>query len=270
VRRAAVDATVMFFAVSLQLTLVDRLPLPGARAPDILLLVVVALGLTRGPAAGMLAGFFAGLCLDLTPPDGRLLGESALVLCLVGYGCGLLSEWLGRSAPRLLAAGVAGAIIGETLQAAVGLIVGDPGVSLPAVRQVLPAAAAYDVLLSPLVLSLVALTSGRLSARAPGAGPVPAARQAGTGMITSVGQTASFRPSRTRGDLLGPRAVGPGRGRSVRSPRLRLGGSAALLARPHRARSGRPGGGLLRRRALRRRRMLRRMLRRAGRTGGQR
>jgi len=257
VRRAAVDAMVVFLAVSLQVTLVDRLPVPGPSVPDIVLLAVVALGLTRGATVGMLAGFFAGLCLDLTPPGGHLLGESALVLCLVGYGCGLLSGWLDRSAPRLLAVGVAGAAIGETLQAAVGLIVGDPGVTLPAVRHVLPAAAAYDVLLSLVVLSLVALISGRPGTRNPGGDPIPAAQQAGSGMIISRGRPASIRLIGTRADPLGPRARGPDRRRGVRSARLRLGSSAAMRGGPRDVRSGRRGIGLMRRRALRRRRMLR-------------
>ena len=47
------------------------------------------------------------------------------------------------------------------LYALVGLIFGDPDVSGQAVRQVLPAAVTYDVLISPLVLYAVALLGGQ-------------------------------------------------------------------------------------------------------------
>lgn len=153
-RRVVVCAVVAFLAVMLQLTFVDRLALPGGAVPDVVLVVVIALGLTRGPATGMLVGFFAGLDLDLAPPASHLIGASALTFCLIGYGCGQLTGRDGRPAALLFAAAAFAAGIGEALQATVGII-GDPGVTLPAVRQVLPAAVSYDVLLAPAVLVLV-------------------------------------------------------------------------------------------------------------------
>src|SRR5262249_33585902 len=83
-----------------------------------------------------------------------------LVFCLVGYGCGRLRVTLERSA-WLPVAGVAlGVAAGEALYALVGVIFGDPDVSWQAVRQVLPAAGVYDLLLSPLVLYAVARLGG--------------------------------------------------------------------------------------------------------------
>ncbi len=252
-RRAAVNGVLVVLAVALQLTLVDRLPLPGGSLPDIALLVVVALGLTQGPAAGMLAGFFAGLGLDLTPPASHLLGESALVLCLAGYGCGRLSGWLGRSAPpRLLAAGVVGAVIGETLQATIGMIVSDPGVTLPAVRHVLPVAVLYDALLSPVVLALVSVARRQPGARTPsgagrderGLGPAPAAKPARPvslrlGALSRDERPASFRPGGARGGPH-PRAFGPGGSRNMRRPRLRPDGGGAVRSGPHQGLAARP------------------------------
>src|SRR5262249_59068329 len=69
---------------------------------------------------------------------------------------------------------------GEALYALVGVIFGDPDVSWQAVRQVLPAAVFYDLLLSPFVLYAVA----RLGGDAPwGGGTAPAGPppRAGTG-----------------------------------------------------------------------------------------
>src|SRR5258707_1762593 len=169
-------------AVLLQVMLMDGVPLPGGSVPDIALALVVALGLTQGPATGMLTGFFAGLDLDLVSPASHLIGESALIFCLVGYGCGRLADWLDRSALRLLAAALIGVAAGETLQAAVGLMGGDPGVPVPAVRHILPAAVLYDVLLCSVVLSIAALASRRSVVRAR---PVRPAELAG--MRTTIG-----------------------------------------------------------------------------------
>ncbi len=185
-------------AVLLQVMLMDGVPLPGGSVPDIALALVVALGLTQGPATGMLTGFFAGLDLDLVSPASHLIGESALIFCLVGYGCGRLADWLDRSALRLLAAALIGVAAGETLQAAVGMMVGDPGVTLPAVRHILPAAVLYDVLLCSVVLSIAALASRRSVVRAR---PVRPAELAG--MRTTIG----IALPRSRGRAGG----GPGR-----------------------------------------------------------
>ena len=45
-----------------------RAPLPGGVAPDLVLLVVVALALSSGPMPGLITGFCAGLALDIAPP----------------------------------------------------------------------------------------------------------------------------------------------------------------------------------------------------------
>jgi rod shape-determining protein MreD len=152
-RRTALSAGFIVVALMLQLSLVDRLPLPGG-APDLVLLVVVALGLTGGPLTGMLAGFWAGLALDVAPPAGDLLGEHALVFCLVGYGCGRLSGMVDRSAASSLGIAAVAAAGGEVLQVIVGLMFGDPGVSWSAIRVVLPSSVLQDILVSPFVVYL--------------------------------------------------------------------------------------------------------------------
>jgi rod shape-determining protein MreD len=68
VKRALLSAVVVAVALVLQLTIVNRLPLPGSGAPDLVLLTVVALGLCARPAAAAVTGFAAGLCLDIAPP----------------------------------------------------------------------------------------------------------------------------------------------------------------------------------------------------------
>ena len=67
-KRIVVAGVALFAAVLIQLTVVNGLPFPGGGTPDLVLLCVVALGLTGGTQAGLIAGFFAGLALDLAPP----------------------------------------------------------------------------------------------------------------------------------------------------------------------------------------------------------
>jgi rod shape-determining protein MreD len=166
-RRLALSVAAVMAAVVLQLTLVDRLPLPGGGTPDLVLIVVVALGLTGGPVAGMLTGFWAGLALDVAPPASGVLGQHALVFCLVGYGCGHLRGLVGRSAASSLGVAAAAAAAGEMLYVAVGLLLGDPGMTWPAIRSVLPSAVLQDVLISPFVVFGVwkasSLAAGRLA-----------------------------------------------------------------------------------------------------------
>src|SRR5262249_32592136 len=138
----------------------NNVPFPGGAGPDLVLVAVVAMALGSGPRDGAIIGFAAGLALDVAPPASNLLGQSALVFCLVGYGCGRLRVALERSAWLPLAGVAVGVAAGEALYALVGVIVGGRDVSWQAVRQVLPAAVFYGLLLSPFVLYAVAWLGG--------------------------------------------------------------------------------------------------------------
>ncbi len=154
--------------VLLQVMFVNGLSLPGGSVPDIALVLVVTLALTRGPVSGMLTGFLAGLCLDLAPPGGYLIGGSALVFCVIGYGCGRLSRGADGSVPRLLAVAVIAVGAGEAVLAAGGMIADHGGITLAAVRQGLPVAVLYDVLLCAVLLSAAAVRGRRSLAGQPG------------------------------------------------------------------------------------------------------
>jgi rod shape-determining protein MreD len=277
VRRAILSAAVLAAALVLQLTVVNRLPLPGAGGPDLALLAVVALGMCGGPAAGAVTGFCAGLGLDIAPPGSYLIGEYALVFCLIGYLSGRLRGVVDQSALLAVAAAMAVAAAGEALYALVGLAVSDPQVSWGAVRQVLPSSIIYDVVLTPFVMFVIvrlvrwADALGRLGtagsrtadgsallARSPAAGSVlPGAAMAGAtvlggaGLLGGAGWLAG--PVGARGSR-GPRAARGGpRVHTPRTPRLReaaarsgdgwVGGSPrARLSAPARLSvAGRPG-----------------------------
>ena len=167
--RVVACAVLALLAVVLQVTLVDRLRLPGGGVPDIVLVLVVVVGLARGRVAGTLTGFVAGVALDLAPPGSHLIGESALIFCVVGYACGRVSAWVGGAPLRVLAAAVIATGGGEGLQAILGAAFGDPNVTPRAVRQVLPAAVAYDALLCLIAAGIVAMSRRRHAIRATGA-----------------------------------------------------------------------------------------------------
>jgi hypothetical protein len=82
------------------------------------------------------------------------------VFCLAGYAAGRLSGDLGRASWLPLGALALCAAGGEVLFAAVGMVFGDPGVSWPAVRQVLPVSVGYDLLVCPFVLYAVLAVRG--------------------------------------------------------------------------------------------------------------
>jgi rod shape-determining protein MreD len=203
VRRFVLPVVLLLAAIVVQLTVLDRLPLPGGVAPDLVLLVVVALALNSGPMTGMICGFCAGLALDIAPPSGHLIGVYALVFCLLGYFCGLVSTELESSVLLPLAASAVGAAGGAALYAAVGIVLGNPDVTGPAVRHVLPLSVFYDVLLSPFVLFGVALAY-RLAARLAGESrssrqPATAGSAAGRGTpALPAGRTPRLRAAAAR------------------------------------------------------------------------
>jgi rod shape-determining protein MreD len=160
VRRVIFAVVSVGVAIVLQTVLLDRLPFPGGTAPDLVLVLVVTLALATGPAEGMLIGFGAGLALDVAPPASGLLGLSALVFCLVGYGCGRLRAPLQRSSWLPLAVVMLAAAAGEVLYALVGLTFGDPDITWQSIRLVLPVAVVYDILLCPFVMYLVVRFGG--------------------------------------------------------------------------------------------------------------
>src|ERR1022692_4074327 len=116
-RRKFVAVVALAVVLLIQLTIVNGLVLPGGGTPDLVLLCVMVLGMTGGPAAGLIAGFGAGLALDLAPPASQLVGQYALVACLTGYAAGRLRFTLRHSALLALAAAAAAAAFGEALAA---------------------------------------------------------------------------------------------------------------------------------------------------------
>ena len=241
--RGLISFVVVAVAVIVQLTIVDRIAFPGGAGPNLVLLAVAALALAGGPLTGVLTGFWAGLALDVAPPGSHFVGQDALVFCLIGYVCGLLAEdssgdaaEQGHTALFEIVVMAAAAVCGEVLAALLGVMLSDPRVTWPAIRNVLPAAVAYDVLLCPFVLYAVAAALRLAGARGEGrrAGwsasqartPAPAANHQGAIRQLVGGDVLRLRLSdRDKGSGAVAGLRGPGAGRPVarREPRLKLG-----------------------------------------------
>ena len=231
--RGLISFVVVAVAVVVQLTIVDRIAFPGGAGPNLVLLAVAALALAGGPLIGVLTGFWAGLALDVAPPGSHFVGQNALVFCLIGYACGLLADdssgdaEQGHTALFEIVVTAAGAVCGEVLAALLGVMLSDPRVTWPAIRYVLPAAVAYDVLLCPFVLYTVAAALRLAGARGEGrrAGwsasqartPVPGANQGAIRQLAG-GDVLRLRQSdRDKGPGADRRPARPG-GRSAGGP----------------------------------------------------
>ena len=146
-------------ALLLQVTVVTRLPLPGA-APDLVLVLVLAYALVEGPLSGMVTGFAAGLLAD-TVADSEL-GRLALAYAVAGYVVGLLEDDAERSVLLpFLAVGLGGAVALSAF-AAEGVLLGDPRITGAAFLRSLASSVPYDVVLTPFVVPVVGLLVRRL------------------------------------------------------------------------------------------------------------
>ena len=203
-RKALVVAALpvaLFVAVAVQLTVVNRLPLPGGIAPDLVLLLVTAVAVSTNPMTGLLTGFAGGLALDIAPPATHYAGEYALVFCLVGYFAARIAAASGattgeRNPWAELSVMAAAMAAGEAGKAGLGLLLSDPNVTGPAIRHVLPGAIAWDLLLTPFALLLVSWVAGLarpVAERAPRPEFVGARRLAAVFRLASAGAAPNLR-----------------------------------------------------------------------------
>lgn len=144
--RDVVSAGLLLLVMVVQVTVVNRLPLPGQGAPDLVLLGVVGYALVRGATAGAVAGFCAGLLGDVLPPAAHMLGQYALVLCLVGFAAGRMVE--SRPDSVLLTALVCAAA-GPLVAVATSALLGDARISGAVLTTTLPWAVGYNLLAAP-------------------------------------------------------------------------------------------------------------------------
>jgi rod shape-determining protein MreD len=162
-RRVLLLGLVMMTGLLLETTLLGGMTLGGTQ-PELVLLIVVALGMAEGPAAGAVAGFVGGFATDMLLDLPK--GLSSLVFTSVGYAVGALREhYEGTTAwLTIIIAGLATAA-GVIGYGAVSVLFGLDGlVPIEVVRHA-GLAAVYSMLLAPFVLPAIRRLGERLRPR---------------------------------------------------------------------------------------------------------
>lgn len=154
-RQAIIIGTACLLAVIVEVTLLSRLGIPGA-TPDLVVVTVVAVALAMGPVQGAVAGFTAGLLLDLAPPGDTLVGVNAIVYVGIGFITGIAVDPRDRTVPILI--GLAGLSTGAAvlLTSALDTMLGSDRVDWEQVPLLALTSALYGLLLAPLVILAVA------------------------------------------------------------------------------------------------------------------
>lgn len=159
--RVAVALALVAVALVLQVAVFPNLAWQGI-VPNFCLLVIVAAALVRGPSFAATLGFFAGLLLDLAPPADHVVGRWALALVVVGYVAGLMRQDTRASATTVVATVAVSSLLGTSVYALTGIILGDTVAGSGDLARVIVVALLWDVLLTPLVLPGVMRLLARL------------------------------------------------------------------------------------------------------------
>lgn len=149
--RVLAAAAAVLVALLLQVSLFPHLAWQGV-APNLVLLVVVAGALTRGPQFAMVLGFAAGALIDLAPPADHVAGRWALALAVVGYVAGRVRSESGPTATTVVGTVAASSFVGTSIFAITGLLLGEVAVGVGELLLVIGVAVVWDVVLTPFVL----------------------------------------------------------------------------------------------------------------------
>lgn len=154
-RQVLIVGSFILGAVLIEVTLLSRLGIPGA-TPDLVVVTIVAIALAMGPVQGAVAGFAAGILLDLAPPGDTLIGVNALVYVAIGFITGLAVDPRDRTVWILM--GMVGLSTGAAVLLVSGLdtLLGSDRVDWEQVPMLTLTSALYGLLLAPVVLLLVA------------------------------------------------------------------------------------------------------------------
>ena len=155
--RIGLAALFLMIAVTVQTSMLPHIAVAGVTC-DLVMIVVVALALARGPEWGAISGFVGGLLLDVVPPADHTAGRWALALALSGYVAGMIRR--ETSAGPVGPLGVAltvvlSAALSLGVYSATGSLLHDPAVDWGEFGVRLGIAAGYDVVGAIVVIPLV-------------------------------------------------------------------------------------------------------------------
>ena len=151
VRQVLLCAGLLLVAYLVQMTLLTRLPIPGA-TPDLVVVTVVALALAYGPMTGAACGFAIGIVVDAAPPSDGPIGVAALLYLGVGAVTGAVVDPRDRTVPII--SGIVGLAAGAVALATAGLsaLLGSDRVVWSTVPGVVLTSIVYAVILAPFVV----------------------------------------------------------------------------------------------------------------------
>jgi len=153
VRRVVVWVAVLLTCLLLQSTVFAQIQLGGAK-PDLIYMVTIILAYLEGPSSGALAGFAGGMAEDFLLNQPK--GITALTLTLVGYGVGLLRQYIVSPSPLLPVFLVGGATtVGYLFFGLVRFLLGEPVGGPGYVVRVALLTGLYNAILTPLVFPIV-------------------------------------------------------------------------------------------------------------------
>jgi rod shape-determining protein MreD len=138
------------------LAVATELPQPGIPSrlfPDLVVIVVAASAVLRGPAHGALVGLASGWVVDLLPPAGSPLGGAALLYAVAGASAGAFHRPGGRG-PAFPLAALGSAAVVVRLGELVVAVLGDGVIDVPAAATRVTVTLAVGVILLPVIISL--------------------------------------------------------------------------------------------------------------------
>lgn len=143
---AAKAAALLFFVVIVQVTIVSSFGVFGG-APDLVLVTLAAIALLNGAIFGSVAGFWAGLLLDVS----RLgtLGFTSLLLTLAGFWIGRYGETTARDRSQaiFIAVGVV-TVLHALASLTMHFMLGDPTSARVTLVDALPAEILLNLILA--------------------------------------------------------------------------------------------------------------------------
>ncbi|HEX2240928.1 MAG TPA: rod shape-determining protein MreD [Actinomycetota bacterium] len=158
--RISAIAAAVVLALALQSTVLARATLLGV-IPQLLLVVIVSLAYVDGERVGTVAGFTGGLLVDLSLPEGMgaegsIIGLTALVYTLTGYGVGVLRQYSTSESVWMpvLAVAVATAVA-ETSYALMAIMLGQRWVGIAFTAKVIGLVVLYNTLLAPFTFPVI-------------------------------------------------------------------------------------------------------------------
>lgn len=150
-RQVLIIGTAVLLSVIIELTLLTRLDLPGA-TPDLVVVTFVAIALAMGPTQGAIAGFAAGVLVDLAPPADTLLGVNAIVYMVIGFITGFVVDPRDRTVPiemGIVGLSAAGATIAT---AALDTMLGSGRVVWEQIPGMALSSAIYALIMAPVIV----------------------------------------------------------------------------------------------------------------------